>query len=106
MNHTLTKEEAVHATNAPPCMLCLHCRTFPKRTNGGPTYVKVRCARQRWKTPTGREQTHHVYRVREIVVPDCPDFETTVADDQDPNECVRALYDTLPETRVVCGGGW
>jgi len=98
-------DAAPNPTTDSPCMLCLHCRTFPQRTDRGPTYVKVRCARGHWKTPAGRDQTHHVYRVRELALPGCPDFETTVADDQNPAECIRAMHDTLPETRVVCGGG-
>jgi hypothetical protein len=88
-------------------MLCRHCRTFAHETDdGGPKYVKVRCARGYWRTPTGRDRVHHVCRVRELVVPGCPEFDTMVADDQDPADCIRAMLATLPETRVVCGGGW
>ena len=86
-----------------PCALCRHCRTFLRESEGGPRYVKLRCARGHWQTPTGRERTHHFYRVRDIKMPDCPDFDAMVDPDENPKQVLRDLRDHLPDERMVCG---
>ena len=89
-----------------PCILCRHCRLFAKATASGtgPVYLRVRCARGRWKGPNGRPQTHHLYRVRDVAVPDCGEFKTMCDARENPAEVRGFIEATLPETRVVCGG--
>jgi len=105
MTRAVNQEAKVKESQETRCMLCLNCRTFAQKRDGAPTYLKVRCVRGRWQGAVGRPRTHHVYRVRYLIARDCPEFESALSDGQDPAEAVRQMCATLPETRVVCGGG-